>query len=1107
MGSTRLEAQITAKDSASPVFATVGNAAAKMGSAVTTAAKNASTALKENKKAADDLKIGALALGTAFTLASRSALDQTRSIDAVNRLYGESADEILKATEALQDNTNFSNDAARQAAITGATLVSNYALTADQIAVLIERSANLAQVHGIDLADAMSRVSGAIRGEGEAAELLGLNMSDSAVATAAAAAGITNWTTGATEAEKAAFRYSLVLEQTNATLGAAEDAHNTAAGTVRGFANDVGDLAQKFALATGPVGESAAVLSDYALQIGVTIGGVVKLGEGLKSLGAGAKIAQAGSAALSLAMGPAGVVAAAGLATFGIVKLIDALTTDYGEVVDSASSKTKGFAAALEELAAAGNNNAVLGAQWKADYEAQAGAQRDLATAIANTQLELAKLAEASKLPGGLNADQSAQKKALEVKLSQYQSLVALYGDAETAAREFGETEDALANIITHSGPGAERARIEAQKYHDELLAGTKTLPEYDTAIQTLSASLGEYDMQALRSAGAATEAGDAAKKATVDYSALDKAVADLAVSQTASAEQTKLLADIALIGASGTDAMKESVIKLLPQYKAGTDVLGAFTFTVARNADILRDQAAAADAAAEAMAKQTVGYYSNAAGSHAVSDELKEYIAQQKAAKELLASSTPQAIEDAKQLAVQGDRWAALAEGGVWDVSGQLVATKNGLARTKAELDAVAQSARNAAEQLLGTSSFASKIRPIDIGVRGGDKVTGTAADLQKTQSILNSVLGTFKQLDSLGQASEEASSIATNLIGDPGELGIIDGLLKKGRISTDEFNAAVKAGTQIRKEEGAIENDLNTIRAKQLPLLADADRQYGNLIDRISHMTAEQATSTLGFMDATESMKAQNAVAVAAAAAQADVGSAARESAEAIIQGAVAADPVLKQMLLDIGLVTEDKEGNIHVNFDNADSLNKSTDDLTAAILGLTDAIKLIPNANPTITLTGGDSTLETVGLVGEALGKLDGTTANTYINTIKSITDLGTTGSAGGAVTGSTPATGDQRVGGFLTFANGGVVSLAEAGPEMLRFANGGIAMAMNPGLYAVPNQTLVHTAPATKEKMRGGGGNQTFSFTFHGVEGANQVLEAIKIAAREHFAGYR
>jgi hypothetical protein len=308
---------------------------------------------------------------------------------------------------------------------------------------------------------------------------------------------------------------------------------------------------------------------------------------------------------------------------------------------------------------------------------------------------------------------------------------------------------------------------------------------------------------------------------------------------------------------------------------------------------------------------------------------------------------------------------------------------------------------------------------------------------------------------------------------------------------------------------------------------------------------------------MDSTESMKAQNAVAVAAAAAQTEVGSAARDSAQAIIQGAVDADPVLRSMLEQLDLITTDKNGKITINFDNADELNASTDALTTAINNLTAAITGVPvidiketgaeettvklrgithaaedvpdSTNTDVTETGSDSTRSaifgvtaavndipdssntnitasdsasgTINSVAANLARLDNMTATTYINTIV------TTFTQQVALGGGAAAGPGGRDGGLFNFATGGVVQLAEAGPEMLRFANGGTAMAMSRGLYAVPDNTLVYNAPATNEKMRGGRAEQTFHFTFNGVEGANQVLEAIKIAAREHFAGWR
>ena len=50
-----------------------------------------------------------------------------------------------------------SNDAARESALFATALVDAYGLSADQIGILIERSADLAQIYGMDLPDAVLR--------------------------------------------------------------------------------------------------------------------------------------------------------------------------------------------------------------------------------------------------------------------------------------------------------------------------------------------------------------------------------------------------------------------------------------------------------------------------------------------------------------------------------------------------------------------------------------------------------------------------------------------------------------------------------------------------------------------------------------------------------------------------------------------------------------------------------------------------------------------------------------------------------------------------------------------------------------------------------------
>jgi len=71
----------------------------------------------------------------------------------------------------------------------------------------------------------------------------------------------------------------------------------------------------------------------------------------------------------------------------------------------------------------------------------------------------------------------------------------------------------------------------------------------------------------------------------------------------------------------------------------------------------------------------------------------------------------------------------------------------------------------------------------------------------------------------------------------------------------------------------------------------------------------------------------------------------------------------------------------------------------------------------------------------------------------------------------VSASNPSGGSRLHGGVVGYANGGVVArMAEAGPELLRFRDGGTAWAMQDGLYNVPRGTYVTPAPASKGQGR-------------------------------------
>src|SRR5262249_50199411 len=132
------------------------------------------------------------------------------------------------------------------------------------------------------------------------------------------------------------------------------------------------------------------------------------------------------------------------------------------------------------------------------------------------------------------------------------------------------------------------------------------------------------------------------------------------------------------------------------------------------------------------------------------------------------------------------------------------------------ADLDAYGTALGKAAQQLGLFATFAQQLRPIDIGVRGGDKVTGTAAALQTTIGGMEAVLGLFKTMDDLNQRQKQDGSIAENLVGKPGQWAEIDELLKHGVVSQGEYDAAVQAGYRIQQRSASVEQDLASIRAK---------------------------------------------------------------------------------------------------------------------------------------------------------------------------------------------------------------------------------------------------------------------------------------------------
>lgn len=294
---TKVGITIESTDKASANFAKLGTAMDKTAVKATTLGSKFSQAFKglgsnlpplvmnlDKVTGATDRTIGALGkLGAA-------AIAQQRSLNALKTIYGTNADEIIRYSKTIADNSNFLSANAQAGAVTAGTLYRNFNITTAGIEKLIAASADLAEMYQIDLNDALTRTSAAIRGEAESVELLGITLNENFVIAQAASRGMEGWTTTMTEAEKAQFRLTLLLEQ-------AAFAHGTAQKAAEGSRGSVANLNEIYAVSTqnlgamaGALGVAAASASDASITLALVGEQVVNVGKYLKESGAAAKL-------------------------------------------------------------------------------------------------------------------------------------------------------------------------------------------------------------------------------------------------------------------------------------------------------------------------------------------------------------------------------------------------------------------------------------------------------------------------------------------------------------------------------------------------------------------------------------------------------------------------------------------------------------------------------------------------------------------------------------------------------------------------------------------------------------------------------------------------
>ena len=327
-----------------------------------------------------------------------------------------------------------------------------------------------------------------------------------------------------------------------------------------------------------------------------------------------------------------------------------------------------------------------------------------------------------------------------------------------------------------------------------------------------------------------------------------------------------------------------------------------------------------------------------------------------------------------------------------------------------------------------------------------------------------------TIGQTQQIASQSQGLSSFAEDLVNYEGVIGRVDDLLNRGVISIDAYRTAQEDANQIFAANAEIQDDVASIQVKQLGYNAEMLSQYAETIDAIEQMGEAEQRRALAMMDSGEAAKVNEAATIAYRVA---MGELSETIGTDLIEGMARADPLLADLLEQYGLIEQGADGEIRVIFPEKQNLMDGIADLSQSIQDLVDAIY-------EVVIKGDNSqAIESIDEAWNEVRGLDGASATVKVyadisSAWSSLTALANTAwstTVYAGVSASNPSGGSRLHGGVVGYANGGVVArMAEAGPELLRFRDGGTAWAMQDGLYNVPRGTYVTPAPASKGQGR-------------------------------------
>ncbi|MCA9861129.1 MAG: hypothetical protein KC438_15490, partial [Thermomicrobiales bacterium] len=424
--------------------------------------------------------LGIVASGLA--LAGRSAYNHQRELDALNRMYGESAQQLVSFSREMENLTNVTDDQALVMANTMGTLVQNYGMSVEQIETLIQRTIDLAALKGKSFEEAAQMIQNAMRGEAEYAEQLGLTLNDRAL-------GIDRLAKSTTDAEKAQIRFNAFLEQSAYSIGYAEEQTDGFYGAMYDLKGEIIDGAQALGEFMGPFGELGAFASQNAVQIAALTLAAGQLGSTLKATGLLGFGGRAGAGALGVLAGPVGLAA---LFAGGAYMLSHAGEKGGGVSQDDYLAQAGEGAAWLDLV-----KSQMAMSDAASYYQIQQG---EAASEYVTNQLaKLGELSDAIEGVGDKTLEDLGytQTEANAIFSQIVDDLVGPGGNVNDIYAGLAEFEGDIASIFANSGPGRKEAIQDYKNLISQWESGTLTSAQMMSGIDRISDNLDTYNLRA----------------------------------------------------------------------------------------------------------------------------------------------------------------------------------------------------------------------------------------------------------------------------------------------------------------------------------------------------------------------------------------------------------------------------------------------------------------------------------------------------------------------------------------------------------------------------------------------------------------------------------